>query len=71
MKKGLLTLLGFVLFMLGFSALVLSLVGVQFAFLTWLDAPGRLFGFVARLVMIILGIVVVVLANTDWEESEP
>ncbi len=70
MKRGLLTLLGFVLFMLGFSALVLSLVGVQLAFLTWLDAPGRLFGFVARLVMIILGVVLVVLDNTDWKEDE-
>lgn len=70
MNRGLWTLLGFVLFVLGFSALVLSLVGVQLTILTWLDAPGKLFGFVMRLVFILLGFVIVFLARTDWKQLE-
>jgi hypothetical protein len=70
MNRGLWTLVGFIFFLLGFSALVLSLVGVQLSFLTWLDAPGRLFGFVMRLVLILLGFVIVYLARTDWKQLE-
>lgn len=69
MNKGLFTLIGFILFIIGFVSLVLSMIGLQLAFLTWLDAPGRLFGFVARLVMIIGGIVLVALAQIDWERE--
>ena len=72
MKKGLFTALGFTLFILGSSALVLSLVGIRLSFLTWIDGAGRLTGFIVRLLMIVGGIVIAVLANTDWrnEDSE-
>lgn len=69
MSKTLATILGFLLFIIGGMALVLSLVGVQLSFLTWIDAPGRLFGFVIRLLMILGGIVLVVLTRTNWRED--
>ena len=69
MKKGIYTLIGFLLFILGGSALVLSLVGVQLSFLTWIDAAGGLIGFVLRIVMLIGGIVIAVLSVTDWEKE--
>lgn len=64
------TLTGFLLFCMGFMALVLSLVGVQISFLTWIDAPGRLFGFVIRLLMILSGVVIVYIHNTDWKGED-
>ena len=67
MNRGLWTLLGFILFILGFSTLILGFIGVNFSFMTWIDAPGKLFGFVARLVMVLLGFVIVYLARTDWQ----
>ena len=70
MSKALYTFVGFLLFLFGFMALSLSLVGVQLSFLTWIDAPGKLFGFVIRLLMILAGIVIVVLTRTDWREEE-
>lgn len=69
-NKTLFTILGFLMAGIGFLALVLSVVGVQLSFLTWLDAPGRLFGFVGRLVMIIVGFVMVYLARTDFSQEE-
>jgi hypothetical protein len=70
MKKAAWITLGFLLFILGFTALVLSLVGVKFSFLVWLDYPGPLFGFLMRVLMIIIGIVVVYMTTTDWRDEE-
>jgi hypothetical protein len=69
-NKDMLTLVGFLLMSLGFLALVLSLVGVQFAFLTWIDAPGRLVGFIIRLLMIVAGIVMIYFGRTDLDKEE-
>lgn len=69
-NRGLITLVGFLLAGTGFLALILSLVGLQLSFLTWIDAPGRLFGFVVRLVMIIVGIVIIYLAQTNFKGEE-
>ena len=70
MSRAIYTFIGFLLFLFGFMALALSLVGVQLSFLTWIDAPGKLFGFVIRLLMILSGVVIVVLTRTDWREEE-
>ena len=70
MKKALWLTTGFLLFIFGFSALVLSIVGVQLAFLTWLDAPGGLFGMIAKILMIVAGIVIVYLTATDWQAED-
>jgi len=70
-NKGIITLVGFLLAGLGFTALVLSVVGVKLSFLTWIDKPGPLFGFVTRLVMIIIGIIIIYLAQTDFSGEKP
>jgi hypothetical protein len=72
MKKTVLIVVGFLSFILGASALVLSLVGVKLSFLLWLDAGGTLLGFVLRLLMIFAGIVVAwaALRNREAEEEE-
>ncbi|MBK6620606.1 MAG: hypothetical protein IPH04_17745 [Saprospirales bacterium] len=69
MNKGLFTLLGFLLFILGFLSLVLSMIGIQLAFLLWIDLPGPLFGFLIRLGMIIGGVIIVAVAQTDWKRE--
>ena len=70
MNKGVLSLLGVIVAGIGFLYIVLSLVGVQFSFLTWLDSFGRLFGFVAKLVMIIAGILILYIAQSDFKGEE-
>lgn len=59
------SLVGFIIAGLGFLAIVLSLVGLRFSFLAWLDAPGLLFGFVMRLLMIVVGIIIIYFAQTE------
>ncbi|HKK79751.1 MAG TPA: hypothetical protein VJ933_08980 [Phaeodactylibacter sp.] len=69
-NKGLFSLVGFLLAGLGFSAIVLSLVGAKLSFLLWIDAFGALTGFLIKLVMILMGIVILYLARTDFSGEE-
>ena len=66
-NKGWITLVGFLLVGVGFLSIVLSLVGAKLTFLAWVDAPGPLFGFIAKLLLIIAGMVIIFLAQTDFE----
>lgn len=67
--KASFTLIGFILFLVGMSALVLSLVGVKLSFLTFIDQPGPITGFLIRLGMVFGGIIMIVLAQTDWKRE--
>ena len=64
-KKTFFTILGFVIFALGFLALIMSLVNLKLSILSFIDKPGRTFGFVVRLVMIFGGMVMLYVARTE------
>ncbi len=70
MKKTILLVAAFLLFLMGASALVLSLVGVKLSLLVWLDAGGPTLGFVLRLLMIFGGVTLAWLAQHNWEADE-
>ncbi len=52
---------------LGISALAMQMVGVQWAFLQFLEWGGLLLAFVLKALMVIGGIILIVFAHTDWE----
>ncbi|WP_099155506.1 hypothetical protein [Flavilitoribacter nigricans] len=64
------TTIGFLLAGVGFLALVLSIVGVKLSYLVWLDRMGALFGFVAKLAMVIIGFILVYVGKTDLDQEE-
>lgn len=68
-NKGYWTLLGFLCIVFGFTAIVLQLVGVSWYFLRFLEWGGRLFAFLAKLVLVIAGVMIVVLGGTDWDRE--
>lgn len=68
--RVIITTIGFVIAGIGFLALVLSMVGVKLSYLVWLDRPGALFGFVGKLVMIILGFILIYVGKTDLNQEE-
>ena len=70
MSKGIYALIGFTLFIVGFLALFLMLVGVQLSFLTWIDAAGRLLGFLIRMAMILGGVLIIYFTQTNWRKEE-
>lgn len=70
-NKGLITAIGFILFLYGMLALVLSLVGLKLSFLLLLDQPGPVFGFTAKVLMVIIGLILVYIARTDFSGEGP
>lgn len=62
-KRDLWMIAGFLLFVFGFTALTMSLVGVKWSFLSWMDQISPLVGLLGKLGMIIMGLIVVVLAQ--------
>lgn len=68
--KGITTLLGFLLIGAGLLSIILSMIGLQFSFLLWIDGLGRLPGFVLKIVMILAGFIIMYLAQTKGAEEE-
>ena len=68
--KSIYAVIGFLLIIIGMLSLILMVVGVQLSFLTWIDATGRLAGFVIRLLMIISGFVIITLSQTNWRNVD-
>lgn len=62
-------MLGFVLFVLGITAIIMSLVGVRWVFLGWMEWGGALVAFVLKIIMSIAGVLLIVFARTDWEQE--
>lgn len=69
-NKGLLILLGYVLFSLGITSIVMELVGTHWYFLGWLERTGRLVAFIIKILMLLGGILLVIFARTDWEQEK-
>ena len=69
MKKSIYLSIGFLLIIIGFSALFLSIVGVKFSFLAFIDRLGGFYGLIIRLLMILSGFVIVALNVTNWREE--
>jgi hypothetical protein len=69
-NKGLLLLLGYLLFTLGITSVVMELVGTHWYFLAWIEQLGRLLSFILKILMLVGGILMIVLARVDWEQEK-
>lgn len=67
--KGWFSIIGFLLLMFGVMSIVLSMVGLEFSFMTFLDVFGSLAAFIIKVFMVLSGIVIITLARTDWERE--
>ncbi|CAH1001564.1 hypothetical protein LEM8419_02467 [Neolewinella maritima] len=65
-----LTVIGFILFFLGLVSILLNLVGVDIFFLSWLYTYSVALSFAVRLAMIIGGVVLIYVGQTDWSREE-
>ena len=68
-NKTMMLLLGYVLFTLGVTSVVMTLVGTHWYFLGWLEWGGRLLSFLLKIGFVIAGVLLIVLARTDWEKE--
>ncbi|WP_116106703.1 hypothetical protein [Lewinella sp. IMCC34191] len=65
-----LTVIGFLLLFLGLVSIVLNYVGVDIFFLAWLYDLGVGISFAIRLLMVILGFILIYVAQLDWERED-
>jgi hypothetical protein len=68
MKKEYLTIIGFFLFLAGFMAIVLSLVGLQFTFLSWVQSLGKGISIIIKLVMLFSGLIIMYISKIPAED---
>lgn len=67
-KNDILTILGFALFITGFTSLTLTMVGLRWSWLSWIDDIGSVFGFVVKILMAVFGIALVAYIRTDYSD---
>ncbi len=68
-NKGYWLLLGYTLFTLGLTAIIMQMVGVQWAFLSFIELGGRLLGFLVKIFMVLAGVWLITIAHTDWKRE--
>jgi len=68
-KKTIMLVLGFFLFISGMYAIVLTLVGAKVTYLLFLEKLGSAGGFLAKIAMIMVGIILIVMSRMDIEEG--
>ena len=67
MNRPIVTFIGFFLLIAGMLNLALLLVGVKLAPFEFLDYAGRGIGFLLKLLMIIIGIVLIVVSRSSFD----
>lgn len=67
--KGILSLVGFLMFSTGIVGLVLSLVGVRLSVLSFIESANLMLGFLFKLFLCVAGIILVLIARTDWKKE--
>ncbi|NNF35022.1 MAG: hypothetical protein HKN68_12990 [Saprospiraceae bacterium] len=68
MNKTIITSIGFILFIMGVIAIVLSLVGLQLSILAPLENLGGGLAFLLKIVITLVGVIIVYVANTETEQ---
>ena len=67
MKRSYWAVLGYVLFLFGVLSLLLSMIGLSFVPLAFLDVFGKVGGFVLRIVCVLAGMIILYVASVNRE----
>jgi hypothetical protein len=65
-----LTVVGFLLLFVGILTLFLNMVGVDLVFMQWIYEANPALSFIIRLVMVIAGLIMIYIGQTDWDREE-
>ncbi len=70
MSKSFKLIIAFLLFVLGFLSLLMSMLGLQFTYLRWLEKLPVLISVLIKLTMLIGGIVLAYMTTLDHEPEK-
>jgi len=60
------TVIGMSFLIFGLLSLILSVAGLQFSYMTFLDAGGKGLGLILRLIIMFSGVLITAISRTDW-----
>jgi len=69
MNKGIITTLGFALFLMGFLSILFSLVGLELTILKWMSSFGRTTALIIKLVMLFGGVIIMYISKMPPERD--
>ena len=69
MNKGHLTLLGFILFLVGALSLILGLVGLNLSIFSFLSKFSPIIGLMVKLGFLVIGLLVMYVSKTGFQED--
>ena len=70
MNKGIVTALGYILFLMGFMSILLTIVGLQLTPLKWISSLGPGMGIIVKLIMLFGGLIIMYISKMPPEEDE-
>lgn len=66
----LITVVGFILLALGMTTIFTTMVGVDIAPMAWLYRMDVGLSYAVRLLMIVVGLIMIYVGRTDWNQTE-
>jgi len=70
MNKGIVTLIGFIIFLIGFLSILFSIVGLRYTFLKFISDLGGGTSLVIYLIMLFGGIITMYISRMPKEEDD-
>ena len=70
MDRPIITVIGYLLLLFGFLALILSMIGLRLSFLRFLEFGGPLVALVIKLAMIVAGFILMYVSKTIAQDKE-
>ncbi|MFT6333603.1 MAG: hypothetical protein ACI86M_000331 [Saprospiraceae bacterium] len=69
MKKGYATIIGYLLFLMGILSIILSMVGLQLTFLSWIQSFGTGVSIIIKIVMLFSGLIIMYISKMPTEDD--
>ncbi len=70
MNKGYITIVGYLLFLAGILSIILSMVGLQLTFLSWISSFGAGASIIIKLVLLFSGLIIMYISKMPPEDED-
>lgn len=70
MNKGYVTIIGYLLFLAGILSIILSMVGLQLTFLSWISSFGSGISIIIKLVLLFSGLIIMYISKMPPEDDD-
>ena len=69
-NRTILTVIGFLLAGIGLLSIFMTLIGLNFTYLSWLKSFGPIAAFAIKISITVVGFILIYVTQTDWDQEE-